>query len=109
MSVFKKLKDDIADLSELSVQTFTGDIKSVVDSSSDGNVINWANLLKNAKSTGEVTLVASTNIEFDGDSNTYYEQNIDPTLLAAHKAAVQSAQEYRQGLLNLFKDVLNIK
>ena len=39
MSVFKKLSEGIADLSELNVQTFSGNITSVVDDTSAGNVI----------------------------------------------------------------------
>ena len=109
MSVFQKLKDGIADLSELNVQTFSGDISSVIDTTTSGTVLDWAKLIKDAsKATGKVKLVASANIKFDGDSDTFFADDIPPDMLKAHLTAIEAGQKVREGLLAMFKDVLNI-
>lgn len=109
MGVFKKLGEGIADLSELNVQTFTGDLTAVIDKPTSGNMIDWTKLLKEAKTTGKVKLVASARIKFDGDSDTYFAEDISSDILDAHLVAVEAGQKVREGLLNIFKDILNIK
>lgn len=110
MSVFKKLEEGIVDLSELSVQTFTGTLKSVVnDTTTTKGVVDWEKLMAEAKSSGDVILVASTKIELDGDASTYYESDAPTNLIKAHNETVTAAQTYRQGLLSLFKAELGIK
>ena len=85
MSVFKKLGEGIADLSELNVQTFSGDITTVIDSGSGGNVIDWTKLLNDAKTSGKVRLIASARIKFDGDSDTFFAEDIASDLKAAYE------------------------
>ena len=109
MGVFKKLGEGIADLSELNVQTFCGDLTSVIDKSTGGNVIDWPKLLKDAKTTGSVKLVASAKIKFDGDSDSYFADDISPDMLDAHLVAIEAGQKVREGLLSMFKEILNIK
>jgi len=109
MGVFKKLGDGIADLSELNVQTFCGDLTSVIDKSTSGSVIDWTKLLKDAKTTGKVKLVASAKIKFDGDSDSYFAEDIPPDMLDAHLVAIEAGQKVREGLLSMFKELLNIK
>ena len=109
MGVFKKLGEGIADLTELNVQTFSGDLTSVIDKSTGGSsVIDWTKLLKDAKTTGKVKLVASAKIKFDGDSDTFFAEDISPDMLDAHLVAVEAGQKVREGLLAMFKDILNI-
>jgi hypothetical protein len=108
MGVFKKLGEGIADLSELNVQTFTGDITSVINQGASGSVIDWTKLLKNARTTGKVKLVASAKIKFDGDSDTYFAEDIPSTMLNAHLTAVEAGQNVREGLIEMFKDLLGI-
>jgi hypothetical protein len=109
MGVFKKLGEGIADLSELNVQTFSGDLTSVIDKSTGGSVIDWPKLLKDAKTTGKVKLVASAKIKFDGDSDSYFADDIAPDMLDAHLVAIEAGQKVREGLLSMFKEILNIK
>ena len=109
MGVFKKLGEGIADLSELNVQTFCGDLTSVIDKSTSANVIDWPKLLKDAKTTGKVKLVASAKIKFDGDSDSYFADDISPDMLDAHLVAIEAGQKVREGLLSMFKEILNIK
>lgn len=107
-NIFKRLGKGIADFSELNVQSFSGDLKSaVVTTKGQGSVIDWAKLMDKATTTGEVNLIASTQIKFDGDSNTFYETNATETMRIAHTDAVESAQKYRRGLLKLFKKELD--
>lgn len=108
MGVFKKLGEEIADLSQLNVQTFTGDLKSIVNEAADGNVIDWKKLLDSSKSAGSVTLVASSKFNFDGDSDTFVARDITPELLEAHTAAVQAGQKVREGLIALFRELVPI-
>lgn len=108
MGVFRKLGEGIADLSELNVQTFSGDLTAVIDKSSGGSVIDWTKLLKGAKTSGKVKLVASARIKFDGDSDTYFAEDIPSDMLDAHLVAVEAGQKVREGLINMFKDILNI-
>lgn len=108
MGVFKKLGEGIADLSELNVQTFSGDITSVIDKTNGGSVIDWTKLLKDARTSGKVRLVASAKIKFDGDSDTFFAEDIAPDMLDAHLVAVEAGQKVREGLLSMFKDILNI-
>ena len=109
MGVFKALGEGIADLSELNVQTFTGNITSVVDNTASGNVLDWAKLIKDAsKATGSVKLVACAKIKFDGDSDMFFAEDIPTEVLEAHVAAVEAGQKVREGLLAMFKGVLGI-
>lgn len=108
MSVFKKLGDGIADLSELNVQIFSGDVSSVLDDAEGSSVIDWTELLKQAKSSGTVRLMASARIKFDGDSDTFFADNISQDMLNAHMTAVQAGQKVREGLLEMFRDVLGV-
>ncbi len=108
MSVFKKLGEGIADLAELNVQTFTGTLTTQI-SQDGGNLINWVELLAEAKKTGgEVTLVASSRIKLDGDCDMYFDKNVDEKLLQTHIAAVDAGQKIRLGIMDAFKDVLGL-
>ena len=109
MSVFKKLGEGVADLSELNVNTFTGGIGGVVDKASEGSVLDWDKLLADAKASGKVKLVAAVKIKFDGDSDSYYANDIAKDMLDAHLAAVEAGQKIRAGLVEMFKDVLDLK
>jgi len=107
-NLFKKLGPGIADLSELNVQSFTGDLKSAVATKKgEGSVVDWKNLMTKATTTGEVSLVASTQIEFDGDASTFYQTGATESMRTAHTQAVQAAHNYRIGLLKLFKKELD--
>jgi len=107
-NIFKKLGKGIADFAELNVQSFTGDLKSAVATTKgQGSVIDWKDLMNKAATTGSVSLVASTQIKFDGDSSTFYETNATESMRTSHTEAVVAAQKYRNGLLKLFKKELD--
>lgn len=108
MSVFKKLGEGIADLSELNVQTFTGSITSVIDDTAEGSVIDWQKLMAQAKTSGAVKLAASTKVKFDGDADAYFASDITPELMEAHLQAVEAGQSIREGLVDMFRDIIGI-
>ncbi len=109
MSIFKKLGEGIADLSELNVQTFSGSITGVIDSSASGNVLDWVKLVKDAsKAAGSVKLMASARIKFDGDSDVFFAEDISDVMMTAHLTAVEAGQKVREGLISMFKDLIGI-
>lgn len=108
-NVFVKLKDGIADLAELNVQTFTGDVTSVISQSQSGSVIDWPKLLKDAKTSGKIKLMASSIIKFDGDSDVFFADDISPDMQKAHLTAVEGGQKVREGLVAMFKGLLGLE
>ncbi len=109
MKVFKKLGEGIADLAELNVQTFSGSITGVIDSTASGNVLDWEKLVKDAsKTSGTVKLMASARIKFDGDSDVFFAEDISVDMMNAHLTAVEAGQNVREGLISMFKELLGI-
>ncbi len=110
MGVFVKLKEGIADLAELQVQTITGEIKTAL-SAVDGDVLDWEKLVKEAKSetNGDISLAAATNVKFDGDTDIFISNSASDKALSAHAAAVEAARQVRQGLVEAFQDLLGIE
>lgn len=111
MGVFKKLGEGIADLSQLQVQTFTGEIKSTIQATDSGNVLDWQKLIEEAKSdtAGSISLAAATNVKFDGDSDQFIADSASDRTLQAHSDAVDAARQVRQGLVETFQDLLGIE
>ncbi|MDE5422642.1 hypothetical protein L3073_10530 [Ancylomarina sp. DW003] len=100
------LDNAVKDLTSLHVQTFSGEITSTIDGSQSYD--NIRQLVKKASTNGDITLVAETLAQFDGDSYNFIKQELDdiPKLaLEVHKNAVQSGIDTRLGLLTLFKDL----
>jgi hypothetical protein len=105
-SVIKKLEKGAMDLAELEVFTLTGTITALI--SNEGKM-DWSNLLKTAKTTGTIELVAATNIQIDGDTTLFVATGASEELKQAHLDATAAAQQYRQGLVQAFADLLGIK
>jgi hypothetical protein len=104
-----KLEKGVLDLAELEVLTFTGELTAVVN---DQDAINWEELLKKAKTEGEVALVAATLIKIDGDTLLFFASEASAhyeALKQSHLEATRAAQQYRQGLVEAFADLLGIK
>ena len=108
---FKELAAGIADLSQLQVQTYTGNITAhITDGGGGGSIINWQDLLTtSASEDGDVSLVAATKVNFDGDTELFIASNAPSNLVSAHNDAVTAAQQLRQGLVEAFADVLGIR
>ena len=108
---FNELAEGIADLSQLQVQTYTGNIVAhIKDGEGGASIINWQELLTtSAKEDGDVSLVAATKVNLDGDTELFIAANAPTNLLEAHNDAVAAAQQLRQGLVEAFADVLGIR
>ncbi len=104
----QSLNEAVKDLTSLHVQTFTGELKSEITGSEKFEDIR--KLIKDAKTSGEIKLVAETLAQFDGDSYNFVKQNLDdipPIALDVHTNAVSSGIETRLGLLDLFKGLIS--
>ncbi len=104
-SVLVELKKGAMDLAELEVLTFTGTITAIIK---DEGTMDWGDLLKKAKAGGEITLVAATQIKVDGDTTLFVATDAPEKLKQAHLDATAAAQQYRQGLVQAFADLLGI-
>ena len=104
----KKLNDAVTDLTSLHVQTFTGELESEISGNEPFTDIR--NMIKQAKNSGKIKLVAETLAQFDGDSYNFLKQDLDTVpskALDIHKNAVDSGIETRLGLLSLFKNMID--
>lgn len=102
MSIFKQLENGLKDLSQLKVQTYTGNLSTVIKDQA-GSPIDWENLMTTGIKDGTIKLVAYTNVKLDGNSVAFYEENIPQDLAQKHDLAVTAAQTYRTSLLKLFE------
>ena len=111
MGVFKQLKEGIADLSELQVQTITGALKTTIQAEGGQNVLDWEKLIQEAKSEteGTISLAAATNVKLDGDTNLFISDAATEKTLKAHADAVEGARKVREGLIDAFSDLLGIR
>jgi hypothetical protein len=105
--ILDTVADAIEDLSSLEVVTLTGDVKSNIDDS--GN-IKWDELIKTAKNAGgAVEMVAATHISIDSDT-VQFVTNSAPTnmeqLMQLHDAAIETAQNNRQAVIELVKGLV---
>jgi len=104
----QKLNNAVEDLTSLHVQTFSGDLNLDISGATDFKQLKT--LLEQAKADGEISLVAETLAQFDGDSYNFVKKDLDdvPKLaIEIHQKAVQAGIETRLGLLNLFKGLLS--
>lgn len=104
MSIMDKLKDAIKDMASLEVLTFTGNVSATI---TDGNAIDWENMIEKAKTGGEVQLVAATKIEFDRDTKLFIASGVEAEILAAHEQAVANATTVRQSFLKMVTDKIS--
>ena len=115
--ILARVKDGIADLTELEVHTVTGVIekKFLTTPGGAGNdkgasILNWEELIKEAvETTGTVRLAAATSVKFDGDTNLFIGAEVPESILNAHAKAVEAAQEVRRGLIEVFKESLKFE
>jgi len=102
----KSLQTAVGDLASLEVQTYTGSIDVQVD----GTMADIETVLQNGKSNGTLRLVAVTKMNFDGDAiNLVPADKFQDHVRVAHDAALKAGIETRQGLLQLFGDIIGLK
>ena len=115
MSVWNDVKESLEklarDVSTLEVNTFTGDITSVITEESGqgerATLLNWEELIKKSKEGGTIKLAASTKQYIDGDQNQYFANDISQDIKEVHQQAVESGALIRQSFVRLVKDILD--
>lgn len=101
-----KIQEFVTDVTTLDVLTLTGDITLVTDSAYDeaAKKFNWDTMFKGiaeklkTAAASELEVVAYTHAEWDLDSVNFVKRDLNAAqsnLVAAHNAAVESAQKSR--------------
>ena len=102
----KKLNEAVTDLSSLHVQTFTGRLQSDVDNQAGFDGVRQT--VAQARTDGDITLVAEAYYQFDGDSyNFLTSEEVPASALALHQSAVEAGLATRRGLMELVKGVFD--
>lgn len=104
MGFIKKITEalDNADLLQLNVKTFTGNLTgTVID---DGST--WEETIDNAKKNGTLNLVASTTGRIDGDIDQFIATGASEDLVTAHKEATESARKSRQAIVDFIVGIV---
>jgi len=100
--------DKIEDLSELRVQTVTGDVTAVLASNSLSDLEDLLKPDGDDVAEAKLHLVLDTTIKFDGDSLNFIDVNrATPDLVALHKEAVAAGLTHRRGLVEMFKGLVD--
>jgi len=107
-ALIKDLEEKITDLSELKVQTVTGDVSLILEKKS---LEDLESLLKPAQGeaveTAKLKLILDTTIKFDGDSINFIGDGATADQIKVHKEAVEAGLKQRQGLLEMFKGLIS--
>ncbi len=105
-SALNELSNAVKDLATLEVSTYTGTLEQAVDPQT--GELNWDAF----KPKGDLTLVASTRVNADYDTVNFRASDTDgeklQELLQLHKTAVESAQNGRLAIINMFKSALGL-
>jgi hypothetical protein len=102
----KKVANAFEDLTTLDVQTYTGTVDL---SGNQEGFKGIKNLVKQAQTDAKISLVAESVYQFDGDSFNFITngQGVPSEALKIHQGAVEAGLKTRQGLFELFKDLLD--
>ena len=99
------LKKAVGDLTSLEVQTYVGDINVAIDELADST--SFEDTLKKAKQSGNIKLSFVTKINFDGDGFVMVPDSAPADYIQkAHDSALMAGNDVRQGLIELFSDVI---
>ena len=103
----ENLKKAIGDLTSIEVQTYVGDINVAIDELADST--SFEDTLKKAKQSGNIKLSLVTKINFDGDGIVLVPDSAPADYIQkAHDSALEAGRGVRQGLIELFSDVIRI-
>jgi hypothetical protein len=99
----KSLEKAATDLATVEVTTLTGDVKHVLDGEKGIDLSKAMEMLN----TGEIELVAHTNIKFDQDTLIFVSNKVTDEhqkLYTLHKESVVAAQEARNTFLHFLRE-----
>ena len=101
----ENLKKAIGDLTSLEVQTYVGDIKVAIEEMAD--TTSFEDTLNKAKQNANIKLSLVTKINFDGDGIVLVPDSAPADYIQqAHDSALRAGNDVRQGLIELFADVI---
>jgi len=106
----QSLNEFVEDLTSLHVQTFTGEITFTSNQGANSKYEDIESQIQQAKTAGEIKLVAESLYKFDGDSYNFLtsDEGIPSSALELHKAAVEGGIKTRQGLIEMAKDAIGL-
>lgn len=103
----EKLKNAVGDLTSLEVHTYVGKIDVFIKEEVD--TTSFEDTLKKSIQSGEIKLSLITKINFDGDGIVLVPDSAPADYIQqAHDAAMRAGNDVRQGLIELFSDVIGI-
>lgn len=110
MSLLEKIKSIGADIVTLDVTTLSGTI-TITAKAEEVNPKMVFEALKNATADANMTIVAHSHLDLDGDVLLFVKQSLteaEKPLLDAHNAMVKSSQEARISMLRAIKDLVGL-
>jgi hypothetical protein len=102
---FDNIKENIGDLTQLNVRTFTGEIDADVENLLEKGVTLEV-FLKKANVNGKVKVVGFTDMKMDGDVDQFITSSPVTSAIAAHNSAIQAGQQSRKAMLEFFTDAI---
>ena len=94
---YNKLEAAVKDLTTLTVRTFGADLTTVVS----GPGVDFDKLVEKARTDGKLSLKMETEIKLDSDTNLVVGEDVEESVRAMHRDAVEAAQRSRQAMLDL--------
>ena len=106
-AISETLNNALGDLGTLSVETYIGNVKNIVNNEKNG--INWDSMLSDAvsaiegaKGSANVKLALATYIMIDGDAKNFITEGSIPSyVLETHASAVKNGSEFRAKIIGL--------
>ncbi len=113
MGAFKNLADkiseNISDMLELEVNTFTGSITAEIDQPEGEDkkkLRGWNDILDTAEKGGNIQMAFGTRMKADGDQDLFFSDEAPQRVYEAHKAAVEAGIQWRQGIFQFVAQFL---
>lgn len=105
-AALEDIQNKLIDLSELRVQTVTGDVNAVIAANNFDDLEDLLTPGEGASAVAKLQLVLDTTVKFDGDSLNFISTAASPELIEIHKEAVAAGLKQRQGFIEMFKDIV---
>ncbi len=104
----EKINGAVGDLATLSVETYTGNIKTIVDN--EKSKIDWDGMFEDSMKTdgsGTVELLIASKFFIDGDAKLFTSRSdIPESIEAAHSNAIKAGNQIRNELIGFLGEKL---